>query len=68
MELYSVILGMTTLQWEEYLGLMIIPVVSSKDTIFMKIIFEKSYDVYSQKPRITYLKPFEAIPNFASSN
>ena len=50
MELYSIVLGMTILQWAEYLGLIIIiPVVSSKDTIFIKRIFEKSHSIFTLK-------------------
>ena len=49
MDLYSVVLGMTILQWAEYLGLIIIPVVSSKDTIFMKRILEKSHSMFILK-------------------
>ena len=49
MDLYSVVLGMTILPWAEYLGLIIIPVVSSKDTIFMKRILEKSHSMFILK-------------------
>ena len=47
MDLYSVVLGMTILQWAEYLGLIITPVSSSKDT--MKKILEKSHSIFTLK-------------------